>query len=269
MNRLAINIAVILGVVLLLCAVLDRLGMGDVVKDAGNRVREKAGLPESKTGVAASGGKSKYSSEVEQLMGASWHEIRTQPVEMRNRARQKILAEIDRLKDLQVAAKSTEFEAEAKIGENESRRKDLQAILDQGKAAIENPETVYPVTVGNFVYASKRDLLTALAKVRQQADSLAVASTEIHDIPGSSGKKLRELSQRIEMLEKTLAELDNIPILAADKKNTAEVEEGRERATTWTALPSGVKEDLKVDRKEDGYGHDPTEEELMRQAFGE
>ena len=127
MNRLVIGIAAVLGVILLLCIVLEKLGRGDLVKRAGERLGEKAGITAS--GFTADTN-NVFTNEIERLLGASLRDIQKQPVEMQRIAKEKILAEIDRLKELQISAKGIELEADARTRENENRRKDLVALLE-------------------------------------------------------------------------------------------------------------------------------------------
>lgn len=262
MNRLAINIAVILGVVLLLCVVLERLGMGDVVKSAGDRVREKARLS-----APASVPKKGFTNEIERLLGASLHDIQKQPVEMQRIAKEKILAEIDRLKELQIAAKGIELEADARTRENETRRKALMDLLDQAKAAVDNPDTKYPVQIGNYYYDSRKDLLVHAADIRQEADRLDAETAEIINVSPSAVRDNRAITRHIKDLETALAQLQTIPLKAGIAGVDDAVEGFRDTVGPLTSLPGQIKTGIPDPRKHEDGSRDSTEEEDYLKAF--
>lgn len=264
MNRLAINIAVILGVILLLCVVLERLGMGDVVKSAGDRVREKAGLSDS---ASVSVPKNGFTNEVERLLGASLHDILKQPIEMQRIAKEKILAEIDRLKELQISAKGIELEADARTRENETRRKDLLALLDQAKAAVDNPNTKYPVKIGNYFYDSRKDLLTHAADIRREADRLDAENAKIMNVSPSAVKNARTIARNIDDLENALAQLQTIPLRADGARVDREVEAFRDKVRPWTSIPEQIEKGIPDPRKREDGSREPTEEEDYQKAF--
>ena len=264
MNRLAINIAVILGVILLLCVVLERLGMGDVVKGAGDRVREKAGLTAP---ASASVPKNGATNEIERLLGMSLHDILKQPVEAQKAAKEKILAEIDRLKELQIPAKGFELEADARTRENETRRKDLVALLDRAKAAADNPATEYPVKIGNYYYDSRKDLLSHAADIRREADRLDAENAEIMNVSPSAVRDARTIARHIKDLETALAQLQTIPLTAGIAGVDDAVEGFRDTVRPLTSLPGQIKTPIPDSRKREDGSREPTEEEDYRSAF--
>lgn len=265
MNRLAISIAVFLGVVLLFCAVLERLGMGDIVKSAGIHVREKAGLANSSP---AAGQQSDYTTEIEKLLGFSISEIRTQPVKALLRAREKIVDEIGISKELQLRSKVTEMVGEGKIAENETRRTELLAILEKADEVVSNPDTEYPVKVGNFTYHSKNELLIAAVGMRKDERRLAGESAKLVNVPNSAIKNAREIRHRIEVLEAALNDVNTALSLAESEEVNKKVAEQRDVIGPLTDIPTVIEEGIQKP-KEDGYApHDPTDEELMREAFG-
>jgi len=264
MNRLGINIAIALVVVLLLCVVLERLGMGDVVKGAGDRVREKAGLSAP---ASASVPKSGFTNEIERLLGASLHDIQKQPVEMKRIAQEKILAEIDRLKELQIAAKGIELEADARTRENETRHKDLMALLDQAKAAADNPDTKYPVKIGNYFYDSRKDLLVHAADIRQQADRLDAETAEIINVSPSAVRDNRAIARHIKDLETALAQLQTIPLKAGIAKVDDAVDGFGDTVRPLKTLPEQIKTGIPDPRKREDGSREPTEEEDYMKAF--
>lgn len=262
MNRLGINIAIALVVVLLLCVVLERLGLGDIVKGAGDHVREKAGLS-----APASVQKNSFTNEIEKLLGASLHDIQNQPVEMQRIAKEKILAEIDRLKELQIAAKGIELEADARTRENEIRRKDLIVLLDQAKAAADNPNTEYPVKIGNYFYDSRKDLLAHAADIRQEANRLDAENAKIMNVSPAAVKNARAISKNINDLENALARLQTIPLRADGARVDREVEAFRDKVRPWTSAPEQIDAGIADPRKHEDGSREPTEEEDYRSAF--
>lgn len=266
MNRLGITIAIALGVVLLLCIVLEHLGMGDVVKKAGLRVREKSGLTAS---VEIPESPKETTAQIEKLLGFPIRQIRTRPIEAKRIAKEKILAEIDGLKDLQIKAKGVELEADSRIRENGARRKELLAILDQAKVVVDNPQAEYPAKVGNYVYASRGEVLAVAAKIRKEADYLEAESQKLVNVPNSAIKNDRALRQYIERLEWTLKELDVIPILATGAELDNEVLKLRETIPPWEIVPRQIGDGIPAP-KEDGISfREPTEEENYQKAFGQ
>ena len=266
MNRLGINIAIALVIVLLLCVVLERLGMGDVVKGAGDRVREKAGLSAPASAAVPKNG---FTNEIERLLGAPLRDILKQPVEMQRIAKEKILAEIDRLKELQIATKGIELEANARIRENDVKRNDLLALLDQARSAAENPNTEYPVKIGNYFYSSRKDLLSHAVGIRKEADRLAAESDEIVNVSPAAVKDARTIARNIDELERALAQLQTIPLLAGGARVGGEVEKLRETVRPWTSVPEQIKDGISDPRKREDGSRESTEEEDFREAFGQ
>ncbi len=264
MNRLAFTILLLLGVVFLACVVLKQLGMDDIVKNAGDHVREKAGLSATASGPDAGGG---AKTEIEKLLGLSLSEILKQPVEAQKKAEKKILAEIDRLRALQITAKGIELEADARTRENESRRRDLLAVLDQAKAAVDNPETDYPVKIGNYFYNSPDDLLDHAVDIRMEAKRLDAENAEIMNVPLSALKDARAAAKSIRELENALAELQTVPLLAGTAKLGEEVEGFRKTVRPLTSAPEQIKKGIPDPRRREDGSRAPTFKEKYQEAF--
>ena len=265
MNRLVIGIAAVLGVILLLCIVLEKLGRGDLVKRAGERLGEKAGITAS--GFTADTN-NVFTNEIERLLGASLRDIQKQPVEMQRIAKEKILAEIDRLKELQISAKGIELEADARTRENENRRKDLVALLDQAKAAVDDPGTAYPLQIGNFFYGSRKELLSRAADIRREADRLAAGNAKIMNVSPSAVKNARTIAKNIDDLENALDQLETIPLRANGARVDREVDAFRGKIRPWTSVPEQIETGIPDPRGGEDGSHDPTEEEDYLKAFG-
>lgn len=266
MSQLAISISIFLGVILLLCAVLDRLGMGDIVKNAGDRVREKAGWAAASVN-EANAPSAGFTNEIERLMGFPLREIRTQPVKMQQVAIKRIRAKIDALKELQIRAIGSRRDTEWNMREKTERREKYLQVLSEAKVVLENPDTSYPVKVGNIVYLSRRELLEAAVDMRNETETLEKQIGSVVKVPSSAVENERIIREYIAALEKTLDELESIPQIAeADAISKGVAAEGK-NVGAWTSISEQIK--AGVDPIKEKGTHDPTDEELMRKAFAQ
>ena len=268
MNRIFLNVAIVCGAVLIVCVLLDVLGMGDIVKAAGSHLREKAGLEaaqDEEYEESELATKSGFTNEIENLLGFSLREIRTQPEKMQRVAREKILAKIDALEALRIRAVGSLEETERNLEELKAQQSGLRRVLDEARRVVDDPAAAYPVQVGNFVYQTKHDLLVAAADIRKRADAIGAQVDKLSRVPGAARENERKIKKYVELLEGTLFQLEAIsPLVEANKISKGVEEEGRDTGKL-TSPPGQISVGI-TEIKEQGT-RDPTDEDLKSRAF--
>lgn len=213
--KMLYGIVAILLVVLLGIAVLDRLGASEVTDKVGEYVREKAGVGEPAGNGPTAGALPGRNGEpatmdenalyVKGVLGWDLRDLQSKPLEAVRRGIVAIDAEIARLRELRAKAR---VEANRRADDNSEVAEELaakRAWMKDALAALDNPETTYPVKVGGYEYTEEM-LLSAINSTGERIEALkATLPFGGGNLEARSKEALATIQTTMELLQRTKA----------------------------------------------------------------
>lgn len=158
--------------VLVICA-MNMLGLGDLVSDAGNAIREKAGTaPRVQTQVSK-----EPDDFASKTLGWDVREVQKKPVATVKKGIALLEDKIDELERLREEIKYTARQAGRAKEKFNEELDGLRETLRNAKAKLTDPNTQYPLKIKTYTYSNREMLLASFSKMNARYQSLTNAST--------------------------------------------------------------------------------------------
>lgn len=235
MNKLITTLlGLVILTVLVICA-MNMLGLGDMVSDAGNAIRQKAGTA-SRTPSKAKGDSDDFAS---QTLGWDIREVQKKPVATVRKGIALLAEKIDELERLREQVKYTTRQA-GRTGEKDAAElKNLRETLRDAKEKIIDPNTTYPLRIKTYTYANRDMLMASFSKMNARYQSLKATSVYTDNNPARAMQQelvidgqIREARSAMDLLRAKLTTAEVMELEKATAKSGDELRRVSVPATT-------------------------------------
>lgn len=245
MNKLITTLLGLVILAVLVICVMNMLGLGDMVSDAGNTIREKAGT--TKTATAKSRAAETTDDFAMQALGWDIRDVNKKPVATVKQGIEKLANKIDELQRLKEQIKAADRKA-GKVSARDSQEvANLRDALRDAKAKLLDPNTVYPLKIKTYTYANREMLKASFDKMKSRYDSLKATSTYSGNNPARTAqvvmkieRQLRVARSMMDLLESKLAWAETSELDTKASANEKDLTEFSSRAEAILSDPLDI-----------------------------
>lgn len=241
MNRIVTSLMGIAILVIIVICALNMLGLGDLVKGAGDKIRQTTVGQAAPADPAANSEADEFA---KRALGWDIRDINKKPAATIRQGIAKLTAKIDELERLKEQARAADKKAGRTSAAEAKELSELRDALREAKRVLSDPSTTYPVKMKNYTYASEEMLLSSFDKMNARYQSLKETSTYTANNPAQTAQTVMKIEAQVRlarsMMDLLLAKLEwaeNMELGESVASNEDDLNEFSSRAASILSDP--------------------------------